>query len=240
MIQAKEYFERYIAWKKRSDGQNAYDAYTALDLNTLQHEADFNIPGAVEELGERYLFGLGLTTDVDKACELFQQAAEAGHPDAMHMLADVYRTDQHGRQDLARYFPLLSAAAERGSWKSMFNLACAYYRGKLAYDGHGFNMDHAAAFQWSSRCVIMCQELLELFFTNLCTNELRDYFGEVYDTFVQAVTASAKQMMDGDGVERDPEQARILLGGAQAFHQKYLKSECGRFTALLRQLEPST
>lgn len=239
MIEAKEYFERYIAWKTRSKPQAAssYEAYTALDMNTLMREADFGIPGAVEELGERCLFGLNTETDVDKACELFQQAADAGHPDAMHMLADVYRTDQHGRKDLERYFTLLPAAAERGSWKSMFNLACAYYRGKLAYDGYGFNMDHAAAFRWSSRCVVMCQELLELFFTHQCSSELRDYFGEVYDTFVQAVCASARQMIDGDGMEQDLEQARILLNGAQTFHQQRLRSECGKFAFLLKKVD---
>lgn len=239
MIQPKEYFERFIAWKRHPDPKSpkvTYESYSAMDLNMLTHEMDFGIPGALEELGERYLFGLGLSTDVDKALDLFQQAADAGHPDAYHMLADVYRTDQHGRQDLDRYFELLPSAAERGSWKSMFNLACAYYRGKLGYDGHGYNLDHAAALEWSLKSAEMSRALLEIFFARPCTQDLRDYFGDVYDTFVRAVYSTAKQYMDGDGTEKNPDKARELLTSAQEFHKTHLHSECPQFAALLKKL----
>ena len=79
MIQPKEYFERFIAWKRHPDPKSpkvTYESYSAMDLNMLTHEMDFGIPGALEELGERYLFGLGLSTDVDKALELFQAYTE--------------------------------------------------------------------------------------------------------------------------------------------------------------------
>lgn len=93
MIQPKEYFDRYLAWKRHTDPKSsakvAYESYSAMDLNMLLHETDFNVPGALEELGERYLFGLDVDVDVDKALELFQQAADAGHPDAFHMMADI-------------------------------------------------------------------------------------------------------------------------------------------------------
>jgi TPR repeat protein len=240
MITAKEYFERYIAWKKRptSAGEQAhYESYTAMDVDTLIHEADYNIPGAVEELGERYLFGLKLDQNVDKAIELLTAAAEAGHPDAMHLLADIYRSDQHGKKDLSKYFPLLTAAAERGSWKSMFNLACAYYQGNLAYDGYGFPMNHTEALRWSLRSIDMCQELLTLFFTNPCTQELKDYFGDVYDTYLRAVSAASRQIFEGDGVERDVEHAYELVHDAQEFHNHFLGAECGKFTAILRRID---
>jgi TPR repeat protein len=242
MIEAKEYFERYIACKRRDSKTNqmAYAAFSELDADSLMREADYQIPGALEELGERYLFGIGCEKNLDKALELLHQAADVGHPDAMHLLADIYRTDQHGCKDLARYFELLPAAAERGNWKSMFNLACAYYQGKLAYDGHGFNLDHAATLEWSEKCIRMTRELLTLFFTNTCTEDLRDYFGDVYDTYVRSVYASAKQYMDGDGVEKDLDHARAMVSDAQAFHQRYLSSDCNQFSYLLHKLGEST
>ncbi len=244
MIQPKEYFDRYLAWKRHTDPKSsakvAYESYSAMDLNMLLHETDFNVPGALEELGERYLFGLDVDVDVDKALELFQQAADAGHPDAYHMMADVYRTEQHGRQDLDRYFELLPIAAQHGSWKSMFNLACAYYRGKLGYDGHGYNLDHAAALEWSVKSMNMTHDLLKIFFSRPCTQHLKDYFGDVYDTFVRAVFAVAKQYMDGDGTEKDLDKARSLVTSAQEFHKKCLGMECNQFTFLLNKLGETT
>ena len=239
MIDPKIYFERFLSWKRHTGGKQdkvVFDSYASMDINTLTHEMDFNVPGAIEELGERYLFGLNVDADTDKAVELFQQAAEAGHPDALQMLSEVYRTDEYGRKDLDRYFEYLTKAAEAGNWKAMFNLAVAYYKGKLAYDGHGFNMDHAATLEWSLKCDQICRALLELFFRNSCTQDLKDYFGDVYDTFVRSVFAGAKQYMDGDGTEKDPAKAKELLSSAQEFHQKYLNSECREFAFLLQKL----
>ena len=239
MIDPKIYFERFLSWKRHTGGKQdkvVFDSYASMDINTLTHEMDFNVPGAIEELGERYLFGLNVDADTDKAVELFQQAAEAGHPDALQMLSEVYRTDKYGRKDLDRYFEYLTKAAEAGNWKAMFNLAVAYYKGKLAYDGHGFNMDHAATLEWSLKCDQICRALLELFFKNSCTQDLKDYFGDVYDTFVRSVFAGAKQYMDGDGAEKDPVKAKELLSSAQEFHQKYLNSECREFAFLLQKL----
>lgn len=239
MIDPKIYFERFLSWKRHTGGKQdkvVFDSYASMDINTLTHEMDFNVPGAIEELGERYLFGLNVDADTNKAVELFQQAAEAGHPDALQMLSEVYRTDEYGRKDLDRYFEYLTKAAEAGNWKAMFNLAVAYYKGKLAYDGHGFNMDHAATLEWSLKCDQICRALLELFFKNSCTQDLKDYFGDVYDTFVRSVFAGAKQYMDGDGAEKDPVKAKELLSSAQEFHQKYLNSECREFAFLLQKL----
>ena len=137
MISAKEYFEKYLTWKRSESNLRSasfsYESYASLDLETLQQEAQQDNPSAQEELGERYLFGLnGLDADPAKAKELFAQAAQQGHPDAMHMLADIHRTDEYGMLDYEQYFSLLKQAAEQGSWKSMFNLSCAYYKGKDA------------------------------------------------------------------------------------------------------------
>ena len=115
-------------------------------------------------------------------------------------------------------------------------MACAYYRGKLGYDGHGYNLDHAAALEWSLKSAEMSRALLEIFFARPCTQDLRDYFGDVYDTFVRAVYSAAKQYMDGDGTEKNPDKARELLTSAQEFHKTHLHSECPQFAALLKKL----
>ena len=96
-------------------------------------------------------------------------------------------------------------------------------------------MDHAATLEWSLKCDQICRALLELFFKNSCTQDLKDYFGDVYDTFVRSVFAGAKQYMD-DGTEKDPVKAKELLSSAQEFHQKYLNSECREFAFLLQKL----
>jgi TPR repeat protein len=237
MIEAKEYFERHIAVKKKINGTTANDSYAAMDMDSLQREADYAIPGALEELGERYLFGISVSKDVDKAYELFTKAAEAGNPDAMYMLADVYRTEQFGRQDWERYFALLPAAAERGSWKAMFNLALAYYQGKKAHGGFGPEADHAQTLAWSGRCMNMCKALLDQFFSGSSTKELESYFSDVYDTFVRCVNAISKQYVDGDGTEKNVEQARTLVTQAQGVHQKWFQCECPQFSAILKRLE---
>jgi TPR repeat protein len=237
MIDAKEYFERHIAVKKNINGTSANDSYASMDMDSLRREADYAIPGALEELGERYLFGISVGKDVDKACEMFTKAAQAGNPDAMYMLADVYRTEQYGRQDWERYFELLPAAAERGSWKAMFNLALAYYKGKKAHGGFGPEADHSQTIVWSTRCMNMCQALLTMFFAGSSTKELESYFSDVYDTFVRCVSATSKQYADGDGTEKDIEKARAMVNKGQELHQKWFQCDCPQFSAILKKLE---
>lgn len=242
MISAKEYFEEYLSWKHSDSSLRSasftYESYATLDLETLQQEAAANNPGAVEELGERYLFGLnGLEADADKAMELFRQAADAGHPDAMHMLADVHRTAEFGKLDYDQYFTLLEQAAEMGAWKSMFNLACAYYKGPEAYEGHGPEVDREAALKWSMRCAVMTMNLLDLFFTRRCSNGFTDYLDGVFALFVQSISVSARQLIRGDGVPKNIKRASAMLNDAQNFYRHYFKADCSDFTALLSHCE---
>lgn len=242
MISAKEYFE-HISWQRKESNLRSapytYEPFSTMELKTLELEAAAGNPGAVEELGERYLFGLDeLPTDPDKALALFQQAAEAGHPDAMHMLAEVHLTVEFGKQDYEQYFPLLQKAAESGSWKSMFNLACAYYKGKAAYDGHGFDADHFTALKWSTQCAVATMGLLEFYFTHPCSDGFSDYMQGVFSLFVQSICVSARQLIKGDGVKQDLQWAKTMLTDAQDFYKHYFKSACSDFTALLGYCEP--
>jgi TPR repeat protein len=237
MVTAKEYFENYLAWERRDSNLRSasvtYVPYSSMELEDLTPEAEAGNPAAQEELGERYLFGIDLKQDADKALELFRKAGEAGNPEAMHMEAEVYRTEEFGHLDYDKYFVQLKKAAEAGSWKSMFNLACAYYKGKEAYEGHGFEVDRMAALKWSTQCSILTMELLEFDFTHNCDKSFEDYMQGVYALFVQSICVSARQLIRGDGVPKDVEWAKTMLGQAQSFYRNYFKADCPDFTALL-------
>ena len=239
MISTKEYFEQFLSWQKRTSNlrsaPSSYETYASMELEALTPEAEAGNPGALEELAERHLFGLsGLKADPGKADSLFQQAADAGHPDALHMLAEIRRVPDYGMQDLDRYFPLPQKAAEGGSWKAMFNLSCACYKGKEAYEGHGFEVDKLAALKWSTACGIRTMELLEFYFTHTCSEGFKDYMQGVFALFVQSICVTARQLIRGDGVEKDPAYAKSMLTDAQNFYKHYFGIECSDFASLLK------
>ncbi len=242
MISAKEYFERYLSWQRsesnlRTAGKT-YESYTTMDLSDLRPEAEAGNPAAQQELGERYLFGLdGLKKDPQQAVNLFRQAADQGNPDGAHMLAEVHRTPEFGMLDYEQYFPLLQKAAGAGSWKAMFNLACAYYKGKEAYDGHGFDVDRLTALKWSTKCMLTTMDLLEFYHSSKCGEGFQDYMQGVYALFVQSVNVSARQLIRGDGVPKDVAWAKDMLQKAQSFYRHCFKMDCPDFTALLSHCE---
>ena len=242
MISAKDYFEQFLSWKRSESNlrtaPQTYEPYSTMDLKTLTAEAEAENPGAQQELGERYLFGLdSLTADPPKARAWFSKAAAQGHPDGAHMLAEVHRTAEYQMFDYDQYFPLLEQAAQAGSWKAMFNLACAYYKGKDAYDGHGFAVDRMKALNWSTQCMIATMGLLEFFFQNKCGDGFQAYMQGVYALFVQSVSVSARQLIRGDGVPRDVAWAKVMLESAQSFYKHYFGANCSDFTVLLEHCE---
>lgn len=242
MISANEYFEKYLSWQRSESNLRTagkiYESYTTMDLAALNAEAGAGNPAAQQELGERYLFGLnGLNNDAEQAKRLFQQAADQGHPDGAHMLAEIHRTPEFGLFDYAQYFPLLKKAAEAGSWKAMFNLACALYKGKDAYEGHGFEADRLAALKWSTQCMLLTMDLLEFYHTNKCSEDFRDYMQGVYALFVQSVCVSARQLLRGDGVPKDTAWAKEMLQKAQSFYRHIFGSDCPDFSSLLSHCE---
>lgn len=229
MIEAKAYFGRCLTWRARMVNQDKqqkstmyYETYAAMDPDMLESEAELETPGAMEELGERYLFGVeSVQVDVDKGLEWLQKAADAGHPDAMYMITEVYRTEQFGRKDLDRYFELLPKAASMGSWNAMYNLACACYKGGGAYEGHGYEADHRLALYWSVMGTKMMLDLLELFCTKPCSSRFQAYLERLTQCLLQTACAGAKQMMEGDGTERDVAAARSMLLDVQAALRRY-------------------
>ena len=121
----------------------------------------------------------------------------------MHMLSEIHRTAEYGMFDYEQYFTLLVKAAQGGSWKAMFNLACALYKGKDAYDGCGFEVNKLEALKWSTHCVVMTMGLMDFYFKNPCSEDFKDYFQGVFALFIQSVCVSARQLILGDGVNQD-------------------------------------
>ncbi len=239
MITAKDYFKKYLAWERRTSNLRSakvtFEAYSSMDLEELIQESNAGNPGAEEELGERYLFGLsGLKTDVPKACELFHKAGSVGNPDALHMLAEVHRTTEFGCQDYNVYFDKLEIAAAAGSWKAMFNLACAYYKGRDAYQGYGPEENRFKALNWSTQCAIQTMAILEFYFTQNCSEAFSEYMQGVFALFVQSICVSARQLIRGDGVEKDIAWAKKMLTDAQTFYKHFFKMECSDFASLLK------
>jgi TPR repeat protein len=242
MINAKDYFEKYLSWQKRESSlrsaASTYETYSSLELQDLRLEAESGNPAALEELGERYLFGLDhLKPDPDQAEALFRQAADQGDPDALNMLAELHMTQQYGKLDYEAYFSYLQQAAEAGCWKAMFNLACAYYKGSEAYEGHGFQVDKKQALHWSTRCAFSTMQLLTFYFSHTCSDNFQDYMQGVYALFVQSVCVSARQLIRGDGVEKNVPMAKSMLTDAQGLYEKCFKMECTDFSALLKYCE---
>lgn len=239
MITPKDYFEKYLSWKRSDSGlrsaKASYAPFSALDLESLTAEAEAESPGAQEELGERYLFGLSdLKQDPQRAKELFACSAAQGNPDAMHMLAELHRTQEYGMFDYDQYFPLLVKSARAGSWKGMFNLSCALYKGKEAYEGHGLEVNKLEALKWSTHCVVMTMGLLDFYFKNPCSEDFKDYFQGVFALFIQSVCVSSRQLIIGDGVEKDLNWAMSMLTDAQNFYRGIFKANCSDFSVLIQ------
>ncbi len=243
MITPEEYLLRYLAWELSGISSSDlspqtcyYQSFSAMALPMLQMEAEHHVPGAVEELGERYLYGLdGLQKDFEKAKTLFEKAAELGHPEANGMLAKIYTSDQYAHKDMKLYFDFLKKGAERGGWLSMFNLSCAYYKGKEQYGGFGFDRDKALALKWSMQASTMTRALLRLVFTKPCTKSFAEYNQNMYRIWIQSTCVSAEQMINGDGVKRDIAKAREWLQEAARHHVDVLHRPCAEFEKLLKE-----
>lgn len=214
-IDPNEYVQRYLICEMQTISSSNitpttayYETFAAFAGVMLENNSH---PGAINELGERYLFGLEGITDVDKALELFEKAAQLGHPDAMTNRAEVYRVPQFGRQDFKKYFEMVEIAAERGSWSAMFNLACAYAKGKEAYGGAGYEIDMAKSLDWAIAAANMSCDILIIFQKNTFSKRFMPYLQRVHEVCVRAIHMAVTQMLEGDGVPVNKEGARVLL-----------------------------
>lgn len=105
-----------------------------LDMAFIAYEraADGADPQGINNLGWMYLNGYGCDRDVEKAIELFEEAAELKNTTAMVNLGNIYEDDIYDfvLQDYDKAFHWYSKAADLGDPKGWFNVANMYHYGR--------------------------------------------------------------------------------------------------------------
>lgn len=236
MINMAEYFDRYLGYKMSmlcssnglSPNKYYYETYRNLDDKLLTwHSDNDNNPGAMEELGERYYF---MKSDIGSALPYLEKASDLGNGDASFMLSQIYRTDL---QDWHKYFHYLQLSADQGCAAGIFNLSCCYYKGRSEYEGYGFDADKEKALALAMEAAERLEALIEFIMRNPCSKGFAEYVNNQIGTYITAICASAKQLMEGDGVEKDVKKAKSLLIEANAFSKELLGSEIPAFVDLI-------
>ena len=74
--------------------------------------------------------GEGIEGDLEKAIELYQQAAVQGNADAQNSLAVHYERGQGIEKDIKKAIELYQKAADQGNAKAQYNLAVCYEHGE--------------------------------------------------------------------------------------------------------------
>ncbi|WP_339884073.1 tetratricopeptide repeat protein [Vreelandella maris] len=183
----------------------------------LQNAAAQNQTGAMRLLGEAYLTGDALPLKPSRGKELLTQAAQTGNTTAMTTLGEAY-LDGTLEGNPSQGIRLLTQAAEQGDDYAMVLLGRAYR------EGNGVKRDLYKAKRWLTRA----QEAGHASAADALAYVQRDLGAEGN---IEALIAAAKNghpsamadlgraYLDGEGVERDQQQAESWLEQAsQAGH----------------------
>ena len=115
-----------------ADVKAGVDAWSAGDYATAvaewQGPASAGDPDALFNMAQAYRLGRGVDADINRARQLYQQAADKGHIKA----ADNYGLllFQQGQQDSA--MPLIRAASDRGDPRAQYVLGLAHFNADYA------------------------------------------------------------------------------------------------------------
>ena len=113
------------------------------DMFGLMLDADFGVPEAEAEVGDRYYYGRnGETKDYSKALVWYQKAAAQGNAHAQNNLGVMYADGSGVAMNLAQAVVWYRKAADQGYVTAETNLANHYK------NGTGVLMDNAQAFAW--------------------------------------------------------------------------------------------
>lgn len=96
-------------------------------------------------LAKHYVHGYGCKQDINKAYEIYLEAAEKGSIFAMNNLALLLNDDEFPSQNKAEALRWYTKAAEKGSVEAQYNL------GQMYYFGEEVEMDKKEAFKWYLR-----------------------------------------------------------------------------------------
>jgi TPR repeat protein len=124
---------------------DAKDYAQALPL--LRKAAETDKAEALNQLGELYYSGHGVTQDYGRARQWFQKAAAAGNTNAMYRLGELYQYGQGVARDYAQARRWYQEAVDAGNADGMNGL------GRLYENGRGVARDYAQARQWYQRAV---------------------------------------------------------------------------------------
>lgn len=191
--------------------------YGALSPDELEKGAKHNDPGALQELGERYYFGIGGKPQSDKlAYEYFLKAAEHNVQDAEYLIAECYRQGRAVKQDCKKYFEWLDRAAQHGSWMAMFGLSAAYRTGSAPYGGEGPEVNAEQSFSWS----IETEQAVMAYWKFYTMPRFID-FDEILRILMQAYLRICVQLSEhfteGFGTEQSFDRAVFWLERAKRF-----------------------
>lgn len=99
-------------------------------------------------MAARYLHGLSVEKDVNKALTLFTDAAEQGHLDAQYYLGMMYINGVATEKDTNKGLELIVKSAEKGSKVAQYNLGLFYSQGIIV------DKNEKIAFKWSLESAI--------------------------------------------------------------------------------------
>lgn len=111
-------------------------------LDELQRAARANDPKALFALGQLYLDGEKVPSDVDLALVYLERGAAGGSVDATYRLADVYIHGRVAPIDEKRGFNYMLTAARHGARTAIFNTGAMYANGR------GTKQDYTEALAW--------------------------------------------------------------------------------------------
>ncbi|SDZ94338.1 tetratricopeptide repeat protein [Selenomonas ruminantium] len=134
----------------------------------LEKACEMNNPGAMCELGKRYVTGKGVRKDAQSAFELFSRSADLGNTDAMVEIADLYFDGDDFTNDEEKSFEWYKKAAELMNFSGMVNLGACYIK------GFGTEVNNEEALKWLNKALdLECGEKYKamLWIGHLYSNE---------------------------------------------------------------------
>ena len=192
--------------------KTVYRPYAAFSPDDLRAHAAQEERGALQELGERYYFGIGgVEQDYAQAYPLLLKASELGVQDAMYLIAECYRQGLYVAQDAAKAVQWLHMAAQAGSWMAMISLSAVYR------DGIGGTViDHAQSFYWTQQAERMTRIYWE-FYTQPDFVDFTDTQAMILRGNTRAALQLSAHYADGVGVQRDLDEAERWLRRGNEF-----------------------
>lgn len=122
------------AWFKLSEMHSDYKYPEERDerksFEYCKKAAELGSSYAVYKLAEKYRYGKGTDTDINRAVECYMQAVEMNNDYAMRALAYMYKKGDNLEQNLEEAFRLYKLAADQGDIQAKYEVAEMYRRGE--------------------------------------------------------------------------------------------------------------